>query len=179
MCKALISVVNLLNLWRVTDNQLNSLPQSHRIEKSNQAKTLVKSLAQKRMRNNNLIPRAQRLSSLSFLILLIINNLHLVDSACPNLCNGHGLCNSETNTCECEDTYNIAADCSLGKSATPSAPSWDNSFFYFFFVAICPSGYAFVDKAYDVNAAHQLTECSNRGICNRETVSDRHLTEFH
>lgn len=36
-------------------------------------------------------------------------------SACPNLCNGHGTCNSETNTCECEELYLYAADCSLRK----------------------------------------------------------------
>lgn len=38
------------------------------------------------------------------------------------------------------------------------------------FIAICPSGIAWTDKAYDENSAHQSAECSNRGLCDRKTV---------
>lgn len=34
---------------------------------------------------------------------------------------------------------------------------------------VCPTGVAWADKAYAADYAHQPTECSNAGICNRET----------
>lgn len=33
----------------------------------------------------------------------------------------------------------------------------------------CPSGTAWVDKAYAVDQAHQVMECSNAGICDRKS----------
>ncbi len=33
----------------------------------------------------------------------------------------------------------------------------------------CPTGTAWVDKAYAVDQAHQVMECSNAGICDRKS----------
>ena len=34
---------------------------------------------------------------------------------------------------------------------------------------VCPFGKAWADKAYAADLAHQPAECSNAGICNRDT----------
>jgi hypothetical protein len=39
------------------------------------------------------------------------------------------------------------------------------------FLEFCPTGYAYVDKAHGMNTGHQLAECSNRGLCDRDSVS--------
>ncbi len=67
---------------------------------------------------------------------------------CHNNCNGHGVCNDD-NYCWCEAGYQ-GVDCSE---------------------RACDLGRAWADKAFDINEAHVLTECSNRGRCNRKTVS--------
>ena len=69
-------------------------------------------------------------------------------SACPNDCNGHGVCSVESE-CLCDDDYKLVADCSLLR---------------------CPHDYAWVDKAYGnttANLAHRSMECSGRGHCDR------------
>lgn len=40
---------------------------------------------------------------------------------------------------------------------------------YSLLLGTCPSGTAWVDKAYAVDKAHQTSECSNAGICDRLT----------
>lgn len=68
---------------------------------------------------------------------------------CPNLCSGHGNCDS-TRVCECHDGF-TGADCSL---------------------RTCPHGPAWADNVVDftgIDGGHNLAECSNRGICDRET----------
>lgn len=84
--------------------------------------------------------------------LFLINFLFLFFSKfyslpCPNLCNGHGRCASPGRTCECLAGY-TGADCSQ---------------------KLCPFGSAWVDIAISDDKAHQLSECSNMGICDRET----------
>lgn len=66
---------------------------------------------------------------------------------CPNLCNGHGRCSSPGRTCECIAGY-TGADCSE---------------------KLCPFGSAWVDIAISEDKAHQLSECSNMGICDRSS----------
>jgi hypothetical protein len=54
-------------------------------------------------------------SSFRVLLLIFLTILSVISSTCPNLCHGHGECNAETGSCECEDDYALAADCSLCK----------------------------------------------------------------
>ena len=35
---------------------------------------------------------------------------------------------------------------------------------------LCPYDLAWADKAYDLDYAHSIAECSNQGICNTKTV---------
>mmetsp|Transcript_25057 Transcript_25057/g.34416 ORF Transcript_25057/g.34416 Transcript_25057/m.34416 type:complete len:940 (-) Transcript_25057:67-2886(-) len=80
-----------------------------------------------------------------FLSLLFVT-IPFGDARCPNSCSGHGLCNTSS-VCTCYSGWNGgAADCSYRE---------------------CPFGIAWVDKAYSSNVAHQLTECSNSGYCDR------------
>jgi hypothetical protein len=65
---------------------------------------------------------------------------------CPNDCSGHGNCN-KFGRCTCNKGYE-AADCSD---------------------RICPFGNAWSDVAIAANKAHNLAECSNRGLCDRAT----------
>jgi hypothetical protein len=62
-------------------------------------------------------------------------------------CNGHGFCFSNSPHCTCYDGW-YGADCGI---------------------ATCPVGTAWFDEAISPTEAHQLSECSNMGICNRKT----------
>lgn len=64
---------------------------------------------------------------------------------CPNMCSGHGTCGAE-NVCACFEGFDYAPDCSL---------------------RTCPDGVAWTDKAFAVDQAHQVAECSNAGLCDR------------
>ena len=75
---------------------------------------------------------------------LLVNKF--CNAACPNSCNGNGLC-INGNVCQCFEGWNGgAADCSARE---------------------CPKGVAWTDKAYALSTAHQTVECSNAGICDR------------
>jgi len=65
---------------------------------------------------------------------------------CPNLCNANGICNGN-NLCTCFPGY-TGPECNQ---------------------RTCDFGSSWADKAYAVDAGHQLAECSNAGLCNRET----------
>jgi EGF-like domain len=63
---------------------------------------------------------------------------------CPNACTGHGDCD-HFNRCKCFAGWD-GGDCSERK---------------------CATGIAWSDEATGVDVAHALTECSNRGTCDR------------
>ena len=71
---------------------------------------------------------------------------------CSNLCSGHGSC-EKNNQCKCFTGLNgepewVGGDCSQ---------------------RACPYDFAWVGEVVGANNLHPWTECSNKGICNRET----------
>ncbi|RYG68946.1 hypothetical protein EON64_03975 [archaeon] len=87
----------------------------------------------------------------SWLSLLVTCALHVLVYSkyrCHDRCSGHGICNDD-NYCWCYDGFS-GPDCS------------DRT---------CPKGQAWADKPTGIDTAHSLTECSNRGKCNRKAVS--------
>lgn len=69
-------------------------------------------------------------------------------TACPGAteCNGHGTCHDHpTYLCECDDGWQ-GGDCNE---------------------RVCPSGFAWFDDPSTDDKAHEMAECSNRGICDR------------
>ena len=63
------------------------------------------------------------------------------------MCDTHGECDGANRKCNCFDGY-TGSDCSL---------------------MTCPQGAAWADEATATDTAHNIMECSNRGICNRES----------
>eukprot|EP01031_Cornospumella_fuschlensis_P033531 gene33531-40566_t len=83
----------------------------------------------------------------AFLLIAVLLSLCTqVLANCPNFCSGRGSCNSE-GKCICEPGF-VAADCSQQK---------------------CPSGPAWSGKPHGLNMAHRSSECSNQGLCDRDT----------
>ncbi|KAG9412062.1 hypothetical protein AC1031_017693 [Aphanomyces cochlioides] len=88
---------------------------------------------------------------------LVVLFLEPTAAYCPNGCNAQGTCGAN-DKCTCylrNDDFTVAqepmfqgADCSL---------------------RTCPRGTAFVDVPTANNAAHAMTECSNRGLCDHST----------
>ena len=94
---------------------------------------------------------------------------------CHNHCSGHGFCSDYDNKCYCKTGFQ-GVDCSqcefiLIHSCTLVIFLFSIWFFFLVFVDTCPMDYAWADKAYAVDSAHQIAECSNQGRCNRRTVS--------
>ncbi|CAM9380098.1 unnamed protein product, partial [Ascophyllum nodosum] len=73
-----------------------------------------------------------------------------------NWCNGHGTCNTATTTCTCDEGWGADTDITLYRAADCSA-------------RVCPSGKSWGDVPSGPMTAHQEQECSNRGLCDRET----------
>jgi hypothetical protein len=70
----------------------------------------------------------------------------LVDACCPNGCSERGECEMPFCTCKCANGFTLA-DCS-GRT--------------------CPMHEAWTDKARAVDRAHEMAECSNMGLCERD-----------
>lgn len=66
---------------------------------------------------------------------------------CPNMCSSHGRCDEPGRQCICFEGYQ-SGDCSE---------------------LICPFGPAWADQAVAIDDAHNPAECSNMGLCDRET----------
>jgi hypothetical protein len=76
------------------------------------------------------------------------------DCAMHNFCNGHGTCVTSTSTCSCFVGWGAATDVSYYKAPDCSA-------------RVCPAHRAWSDVPTSSSLAHNLAECSNRGVCNR------------
>lgn len=91
---------------------------------------------------------------MKYLILILynfyyFNIINIIHGCCPNRCNGRGICTSLGNGCICNCFHGfMGGDCSLRE---------------------CPKGNAWSDIAIGIDTAHQLTECSNRGLCDHTT----------
>eukprot|EP01039_Chlorochromonas_danica_P010178 gene10178-11262_t len=73
-----------------------------------------------------------------------------------NYCNGHGTCVNATSTCVCFDGWGSPNDITLYRAPDCSKRS-------------CPADRAWADVPLSSTSAHQMAECSNRGVCDRST----------
>ncbi len=64
------------------------------------------------------------------------------------------VCNEKTSTCVCDEGYGAPSDITNYRSPDCTSKT-------------CPSGIAWADLATTNKTAHAVTECSNRGICDR------------
>jgi hypothetical protein len=110
--------------------------------------------------NNNADMWGLFLLSVSLISLFHNNDNHygVVNADCvmQNNCNGHGVCLQVTSTCACFPGYGADTDVTFYRAPDCS-------------MRTCPAGKAWADVPSNENTAHQLTECSNRGTCNRLT----------
>lgn len=89
---------------------------------------------------------------LKLLVVLLAVIATSVYAGCDNGCSGHGSCNVR-GKCQCYDNWgmglsHLSGDCSE---------------------RICPYELAWVDKPDEFGNRHKYAECSNRGICNRDS----------
>lgn len=102
-----------------------------------------------------------RMVYLLSVILLYYNRNYFVSCSCSGLknCNGHGKCGLGS-TCECFAGWGASSDITTYRSPDCSA-------------RVCPSGLSWGDlPAYSSNSQivnHQPSECSDKGICNRQS----------
>lgn len=73
-----------------------------------------------------------------------------------NNCNGHGTCVNSTSTCLCFDGWGSPNDATFYRAPDCSLRS-------------CPSDRAWADVPKSSTSAHQVMECSNRGVCDKTT----------
>jgi hypothetical protein len=78
------------------------------------------------------------------------------DCAMQNYCNGHGKCITLTSSCDCFEGYGAKTDVTLYRAPDCSART-------------CPAGLAWADVPTSTTMAHQESECSSRGTCDRST----------
>lgn len=92
-----------------------------------------------------------------FCIFLVSLSFDTIDSSCAQLgnCNGHGRC-QRNSTCSCFEGWGSSTDFSTVKSADCST-------------RICPADLAWAGLADYSGEVHIKAECSNAGVCNRET----------
>lgn len=72
-------------------------------------------------------------------------------AGCDNGCSGHGVC--ECGFCLCYDNWGMGYELDTGDCSD----------------RICPFEFAWIDTPNKDGAFHKYAECSNKGICNRET----------
>jgi hypothetical protein len=102
-----------------------------------------------------------------------------------NNCNNHGTCDEANRVCRCFDGFGSASDiaqykapdCSLSECrailairATAVLTLW--------LAGTCPSDKAWVDIPSGSTTAHALAECSNAGLCDRNTGRCRCFAGF-
>jgi hypothetical protein len=80
---------------------------------------------------------------------LVVANGVLKSCAKLNYCSGHGRC-INSNRCQCDEGFTYSYDCSARS---------------------CPNGSSWADLPQSTGIAHQTTECSGKGICDRKTGS--------
>jgi hypothetical protein len=86
------------------------------------------------------------------ILVVFLATLGVVSAGCDNSCSGHGTCGNN-GVCQCFDNWGVglthlSGDCSE---------------------RICPFELAWVDKPDNLGDHHRYAECSNRGICNRDS----------
>ena len=106
----------------------------------------------------------------------------IVRARCPNGCSGHGTCGKQ-NVCECFHGWTGgAADCSSSKYNNLTSHYHTLQYLSHtcrcLSLGTCPSGVAWADKAYSSDKAHQETECSNAGICDRSSGTCKCFNSF-
>ena len=74
-------------------------------------------------------------------------------------CNGHGQCDWCRQKCSCFQGWGSSMDLLVPGFKAPGDCS----------VRTCPAGVALADVALTATVAHRMVECSNAGMCNRQT----------
>lgn len=81
----------------------------------------------------------------TLLLLLALAALSVEGITCDGTCSGHGACDKTTGYCQCFSGY-------IGTSCKQMS---------------CPKGVAWADYASATDVAHDMVECSNMGLCDR------------
>lgn len=87
-----------------------------------------------------------------FAIVLFFVLVANAKAACDNQCSGHGTCLTD-DVCNCFDNYGVGLTHDSGDCSE----------------RVCPFEIAWVDTPNKKGAFHKYAECSNRGICNRDS----------
>lgn len=87
-----------------------------------------------------------------FHILVLATIVSLANAACDNNCSGHGTCMTD-DVCKCYDNWGVGLSHDSGDCSD----------------RVCPYELAWVDNPDKTGDFHRYAECSNRGLCNRES----------
>ncbi len=89
-------------------------------------------------------------------IVTVYSQSNIAISDCQNSCSGHGRCsNSPYFICSCDEGWGAATD--IAEYKTPDCS-----------LRTCPSGKSWFGIPSSTTAAHDLTECSGNGACQRD-----------